>query len=189
VLRISPRDARANRELLDQCGAKIGEVKNLLNNKAHVSKITLRKAALLYQILETLHNRVLHLAGATSYIGHDDEGSVKAAWQMLSTAERHFRTLVKTLHDITGMSIQLPMEGSPEGAPQDLSAVIQRDAAHQQQALKLLEKATEVFGEDQVLSAQLFQVRKDLLDARKRMKHLPSTPAHEKAEPPAASMA
>jgi hypothetical protein len=188
VLRISPRDARANRELLDQCDAKIGEVKNLLNNKAHISKITLRKAAILYQILNVLHQRVLHLAGATSYIGHDDEGSVKATWQMLSMAERHFRTLVKTLHDITGMALQLPMEGAQE-PPADLATIIAKEASYQQEALKLLEKATEVFGEDQVLSAQLSQVRKELLESRKRMKHLPASLAHEKAEPPAASMA
>ncbi len=49
-----PRDARANRELLDQCDVKMREVKNLLNNKTHISKITLRKAALLFQILENL---------------------------------------------------------------------------------------------------------------------------------------
>jgi len=188
VLRISPRDARANQELLEQCGVKIGEVKNLLNNKAHISKITLRKAALLYQILEVLHQRVLHLAGATSSIGQDDEGSVKATWQMLSMAERHFRTLVKTLHEITGMELQLPMVGAQE-APKGFTAVAQKEASYQQEALKLLEKATEVFGEDQVLSTHLSQVRKELLESRKRMKHLPSAPASVKAEPPAASMA
>ena len=50
ALRISPRDARANRELLEQCDIKISEVKVLLNNKTHISKITLRKAAILFQI-------------------------------------------------------------------------------------------------------------------------------------------
>src|ERR1041384_3274249 len=78
ALRISPRDARANRELLEQCESKLHEVRNLLHNKTHISKITLRKAALLFQILEVSYHRVMHLAAATANVSPDDEGSVKS---------------------------------------------------------------------------------------------------------------
>ena len=172
ALRISPRDARANRELLEQCEFKIHEVKGLLNNKTHISKITLRKAAILFQILEITYRRVIHLAGATSTIGHDDEGSIKAVWQMLSLAQKHYQTLVKTLYDLTGIPVTLNLSGTDEEAAHGLSAILQKETAYQQEALKLLEKAIEVFGEEQELAEQLAQIRKDLLEAKKRIKHL-----------------
>ena len=68
ALRISPRDARANRELLEQCEMKINEVKVLLNNKTHISKITLRKAALLFQVLDLFYRRLLVLSSATATV-------------------------------------------------------------------------------------------------------------------------
>ena len=187
ALRISPRDARANRELLDQCDFKVGEVKNLLNNKTHISKITLRKAALLFQILETFYRRVMHLAGATSYIGHDDEGSVKAAWQLLSLAEKHYRTLVKTLHDLTGIPVTINLTGVEEISNHDFAAIIQKESAYQQESLKLLEKAIEVFGEEQELADHLAEIRRELLESKKRMKHLSAGHMAEKIEAPAQS--
>ncbi len=171
ALRISPRDARANRELLEQCESKMHEVKVLLNNKTHISKITLRKAALLFQILEIFYNRVLHLASATSNIGPDDENSMKAVWQMLSLAQRHYQALSKTLFELTGIPVSLNITGSQEVSTHELSVILQKETGHQQDALKLLEKAIEVFGEEQELAEQLAQIRKDLLDIKKRMKH------------------
>ena len=54
ALRISPRDARANRELLEKCELKLNEVRVLLNNKTHIRKIVLRKASYLFQYLGCL---------------------------------------------------------------------------------------------------------------------------------------
>ncbi len=182
ALRISPRDARANRELLEQCESKMHEVKVLLNNKTHISKITLRKAALLFQILDIFYRRMLHLASALSNVGPDDENSMKAVWQMLSLAQAHYQALAKTLFELTGIPVSLNLTGTPEVAAHDLSAILQKEAAYQQEALKLLEKAIEVFGEEQDLAEQLAQVRKDLLEMKKRMKHFPAGHIVEKPE-------
>lgn len=172
ALRISPRDARANRELLDQCDLKMTEVKNLLNNKTHISKITLRKASLIFQVLEISYRRMLHLAGATSNVGHDDEGSIKAVWQLLSQAQRHYQTLVKTLFDLTGIPVSLTLNVTEEGADHDIASILRKESALQLETLKLLEKAIEVFGEEQELAETLSLIRKDLLESKKRLKHL-----------------
>jgi hypothetical protein len=182
ALRISPRDARANRELLEQCEMKMREVKVLLNNKTHISKITLRKAALLFQLLESFYHRVLHLSSATSNIGQDDENSVKAVWQLLSLAQQHYQALVKTLFDLTGIPVTLTLNGTQETSSHELSAILQKETAYQQEALKLLEKAIEVFGEEQELAEQLAQMRKDLLEIKKRMKHFPVGQPAEKSD-------
>ncbi|HET9869462.1 MAG TPA: hypothetical protein VFR02_03055 [bacterium] len=178
ALRISPRDARANRELLEQCETKLGEVKHLLNNKTHISKITLRKAALLFQILEVSHRRVMNLAAATSAVGLEDDQSVKALWQLLAMGQRHYQTLVKTLNDMTGIPNSLVLQ--PEtGAPlADFAAALKKEWALQQETLKQLERAIEVFGEEQELAETLSAIRKELLEAKKRLKHLSPALAH-----------
>ena len=177
ALRISPRDARANRELLDQCEVKIREVKNLLNNKTHISKITLRKAAILFQILELAYRRIVHLAGATSHVGLEEEGAVKAVWPLLALAQKHYQSLVKTLFDLTGIPVTLNLSGAEESPIHGLADILQKESTLQQETLKLLERAIEVFGEEQELADQLSQIRKDLLDSKKRLKNLgPWTP-------------
>lgn len=185
ALRISPRDARANRELLDQCDVKMREVKNLLNNKTHISKITLRKAALLFQILEVSYRRMTHLAAATANFGQDDENSVKVVWQLMAQAQTHYQVLVKTLYDLTGIPVSLNLTGAVEVASHDLNVVLQKEAAYQQETLKHLEKAIEVFGEEQELADKLAVIRKELLDSKKRMKHI-APRRTEKVEAPAA---
>jgi hypothetical protein len=179
ALRISPRDARANRELLEESDQKISQVKNLLNNKTHISKISLRKAAILFQILEISYRRLTHLAAATSNVGHDDEGSIKGIWQLLSLAQKHYQMLVKTVFDMTGIPVTLTVShvGEP---PRDFATIVQKEAAAQLETLKYLEKAVEVFGEDVQLSEILVDMRRELLEAKKRFKHL--GPAPEKSE-------
>lgn len=181
ALRISPRDARANRELLEQSDLKISQVKNLLNNKTHISKISLRKAAILFQLLEVSYRRMVHLAAATSSIGQDDEGSIKGIWQLLSLSQKHYQVLVKTLFDLTGIPITLNLSGIEE-PPRGYAAILQKEAAAQLETLKYLEKAIEVFGEEAQLSEILVQMRKELLEAKKRFKHLGPAPIIEKTE-------
>ncbi|HVM31668.1 MAG TPA: hypothetical protein VMU88_00900 [bacterium] len=187
ALRISPRDARANRELLEQCETKLGEVKHLLNNKTHISKITLRKAALLFQILEVSYRRVMHLSGATSSVGLEDENSVKALWQLLSMAQRHYQTLVKTLNDMTGIPNSLVLHPDTEAPAPDFSGALKKEWALQQETLKQLERAIEVFGEEQELAETLSAIRKDLLEAKKRLKH--AVPAEKAEAVPASAVA
>jgi hypothetical protein len=160
----------------------VAEVKNLLNHKTHISKITLRKAAILFQILEISYRRVVHLAAATSHVGHDDENSIKAVWQLLSQAQKHHQILVKTLFDLTGIPVTLNLTGTEEAFAHDFGGILQKENARQQETLKLLEKAIEVFGEDQELAAQLSLMRKELLDTKKRMKHIGSSGPVERGE-------
>jgi hypothetical protein len=180
ALRISPRDARANRELLDQCDVKMRDVKNLLNNKTHISKITLRKASILFQILNISYRRMMHLSAATANFGQDDEESVKVVWGLLSLSQAHYQTLVKTLFDLTGIPVTLNLSGA-EVASHDLPVVLQKESAYQLETLKHLEKAIEVFGEEQELADKLAIIRKELLEAKKRMKHFAPRPV-EKTE-------
>jgi hypothetical protein len=189
ALRISPRDARANRELLEQCEIKLGDVKHLLNNKTHISKITLRKAALLFQILEVSYRRVMHLATATSNVGLDDENSVKALWQLLSMAQRHYQTLVKTLNDMTGIPNSLVLNPEAETAEPDFAGIVKREWTFQQETLKHLERAIEVFGEEQELADTLAGIRKELLDAKKRMKHIAPSVLEKQEVPPVSAIA
>ena len=172
ALRISPRDARANRELLEQCEMKIRETRLLLNNKTHISKITLRKASLLFQLLETYYQRVLHLSASTANLGLEDEVSVKSVWNLLSMAQRQYQGLVKTLFDLTGIPVTLTLDGSVQNGAHELADILQKEAGLQQDALKMLEKAIEVFGEEQELAEQLARDRKELLDTKRRIKHL-----------------
>jgi hypothetical protein len=181
ALRISPRDARANRELLEESDQKITQVKNLLNNKTHISKISLRKAAILFQILEISYRRLMQLSAATSNVGHDDEGSIKGVWQLLSMAQKHYQILVKTIFDMTGIPVTLTVSHVGE-TPRDFATILQKEAAAQLETLKYLEKADEVFGEEEQLSEILLNMRKELLEAKRRFKHMGSAPVSEKPE-------
>lgn len=187
ALRISPRDARANRELLEQCEMKIRETRLLLNNKTHISKITLRKASLLFQLLETYYRRVLHLSASTANLGLEDEASVKTVWNLLAMAQRQYQGLVKTLFDLTGIPVSLTLDGSVQAGAHEIADILQTEAGLQQDALKVLEKAIEVFGEEQELADQLARDRKELLDTKRRIKHLgaPEKTEAPKAEKPA----
>jgi hypothetical protein len=181
ALRISPRDARANRELLEQCEMKIRETRLLLNNKTHISKITLRKASLLFQLLETYYHRVLHLSASTANLGLEDEVSVKTVWNLLAMAQRQYQGLVKTLFDLTGIPVSLTLDGSVQAGAHEIADILQTEVGLQQDALKILEKAIEVFGEEQELADQLARDRKELLDTKRRLKH---NGAPEKTEAP-----
>ncbi len=184
ALRISPRDARANRELLEQCELKVNEVKVLLNNKTHISKITLRKAAILFQVLDLFYRRLMVLSTATATVGQDDENSVSALWQLLASAQKHYQAIVKTLYDLTGIPVTLTVTGhlAEQVETGSFQSLIQKEVSLQQESLKLLEKAIEVFGEEQELADKLSAIRKDLLEMKKRFKHYISSGVPEKTE-------
>ncbi len=184
ALRISPRDARANRELLEQCEMKINEVKVLLNNKTHISKITLRKAALLFQVLDLFYRRLLVLSSATATVGQEDEVSIKLLWQLLASAQKHYQVIVKTLYDLTGIPVTLTVTGhltEPTDAA-SFQGLLQKEVSLQQESLKQLEKAIEVFGEEQELADRLSLIRKDLLEMKKRFKQYAAPVSGEKNE-------
>ncbi len=182
-LRISPRDARANRELLETCESKLAEVQGLLTQKSHISKITLRKAALLFQILEVNYRRVFHLASAAGSAGLTEK-EIRGIWQMLSVAQRHYRTILENLGGLTGIPASLVLKAEAEGVPTPfgLTSVARREFAYQAEALKLLDKAVEVLGEEEGLSEKLILMRKELLDLKRTMKQY-STEVSAKEDP------
>ncbi|GEM_PF-1076490 len=165
ILRISPRDARANRELLEQCQDKLAEVEKVLHNKTHISKITLRKASLLYQVLGTSWSRVARLSAAAVSIESADEAQVKAIWTLLGNAQKQYQVLVKTLSEQTGVAPMFPLNVEVAG---DYSEVLKREIADEADMLKCLDRAVEVFGEEQGLLDTLMVIRKELQDLKKK---------------------
>src|SRR5258708_33909656 len=97
-------------------------------------------------------------------------------------AQKHFKALVKEVFELTGIPGTLNLNGAEEDTTHGLSAILQKEASYQQETLKLLERAIEVFGEEQELADQLTQIRKDLLESKKRMKHMGSGQTVEKME-------
>jgi hypothetical protein len=80
------------------------------------------------------------------------------------------------------------LNGAEELPVHELPLILQKETTYQQEALKLLEKAIEVFGEEQELADKLAVVRKDLLEAKKRMKHFGAPHPVEKTETAAQSI-
>ncbi len=70
---------------------------------------------------------------------------MKSVWPLLAQAQSHYQTLVKTLYELTGIPVSLNLTGAVEVASHDLPLVLQKEAAYQQETLKHLEKAIEVF--------------------------------------------
>ncbi len=167
ALSASPRDGQTNRALLEQCGQMLGVVKELLNTKAHISKVQLRRTAILFQMLEIAHQRVLHLAGAAV---PDDESSVDDLWGLLCQAKKDYRDLRVSLGERMGVPVALELPG--ENPDHGFGETLQKEAAFQEEMLKLIERAVEVFGEERELTDQLALMRKGLLESRKNVKRL-----------------
>ncbi len=174
ALRISPRDARANRELLEQCETKLHEVQKILTSKSHISKVTLRKASFLFQILEVNYRRVIHLASATASVDPSDARAAEGVWRSLALAQKHFRMVLENLGGLTGIPSSLVLRTDPPlSAPpgQEAFAIaLQKEAELQQEALKLLDKAVEVLGEEEGLSDKLASMRKELIDNKRQLR-------------------
>jgi hypothetical protein len=185
ALRISPRDARANRELLEQCETRLNEVQKILTSKSHISKVTLRKASFLFQILEVNYRRVVHLASATSSVDPGDAPAVQAVWKSLALAQRHYRVVLENLGGLTGIPSSLVLKTDPAvevPAGQDaFSTILQKETDLQLEALRLLDKAVEVLGEEEGLSDKLAAMRKELIENKRQLRSWSSAPAAKPA--------
>lgn len=167
ALSTSPRDGQANRALLEQCGDMLQGVRELLTSKSHISKVQLRRTAILFQALEIAHRRVLHLAGAAL---PDDEGSLDGLWGLLCHAKRDYRDLRAGLGERMGTPLYLELSG--EDKERSFREILQKESALQEELLKLIERAIEVFGEESELISRLTFLRKGLLEERKNVKRL-----------------
>jgi hypothetical protein len=167
ALSTSPRDGHANRSLLEQCGDLLHGVKELLNSKAHISKVQLRRTAILFQILETAHRRVLRLAGASV---PQDESSITAIWGLLRQAQGDYWALRTALYERMGVPINLNLP--EEDGDFSFLDILQTESVFQEELLNLIEKGIEVFDEESGVAGQLVLVRKGLLEARRNVKRL-----------------
>lgn len=167
ALRISPRDARTNRELLETCETKLTEVRNILTQKSHISKVTLRKAALLFQLLDVQYRRVVHLAAATDAVGPEEEEAIRHVWRMLNLAQRHYRLLLQNVDGLTGIPASMALGGGAEVSASGFAAVVSRESDYQAEALKLLDKAVEVLDEEEGLTDKLAVMRKELIEEKR----------------------
>jgi hypothetical protein len=182
ALRLSPRDSLANRELLEQCERQVHTVGTLLKVKANFSKVALRNVGLLHEMLDLSYRRLFHLANATTKVKLEDQNSINFLWQCLNVAQGHYRGLTKKIFDWTGMGITLTLRGDESETGHNFLSILEKESFYQQETLKLLEKAIEIFGEEQALKGQLGLMRKELLESRKRFKEFGPTPVFEKIE-------
>jgi hypothetical protein len=168
ALRISPRDARTNRELLETCETKLTEVRKILTSKSHISKVTLRKASFLFQILEVNYRRMVHLAASTSTVDESDDKAVKGVWQLLNLAQKHYRMTLDNVDGLTGIPASVALQGETGPPVSGFSAVIRKELDYQVETSKLLDKA--VLGEEESLADKLGEMRKDLIESRRVLK-------------------
>lgn len=180
--RISPRDSRANRDLLKKCAAKIKEAREVLGEDTHLSKISLRHAALLGQIFQLSFRRMALLASAVSGSEEETQDSARSAQDLFSGAYRHYGLLQETLTKLAGIPVLLKLDGPPEKGDGALG-LFQREESYRNQILGLLSKALEVFDEEPELFDTLHQIRQDLLQAKRKGRRLTATPAANAAPP------
>jgi len=166
ALRTSPREGQANRDLLELCGDMAQGVKELLNSKVRISRVQLRRAALLFQVLEMSHRRVLRLAGA----GAMEENPDPALWELFHQARRDYQALRALVSERVGapLFVELPDEEKDLGLP----AALRQDSAVQDELVKLIEKGIEVFDEERELTDHLAEIRRGLMEERKGVKRL-----------------
>lgn len=176
ALRISPRDALANRELLERCDTHLGEVKRLLQDKTHISRTALNKVGMFFEVMVISHRRMVNLAGVVDDPGLNGEGRL-AVIQLLALAQKHYRTLVREIAGQTGIPVvHQDAAWDLEPALEGFSALVQ-EAADQQKSLNLLERALKSADGDIGWMDPLQQVRRELLEAKKVLKKLNVVPA------------
>jgi len=169
--RISPRDARANREILEQCAAKVEDMRNLLEENAHLSKVALRHSSLLLQIFHISFLRMLHLASASQNFEEEEPDTAKSLQAFFPMALRHFNRLKQLLSDLAGIPLVLEVQSQEDEARTALE-VFQKEESYQQSSIGLLDKAVEYFDEDPELQGLLVTIRQDLVESRKKIRRL-----------------
>ncbi len=164
--RISPRDGQANRELLEECGKKLREVKKLMGVKSHVSKVHLRRTATIFQALDLAHRRVLNLSGVSNPSGDDGDDF----WEIFSRSRQDYALLADLLSARMGFPILAPVH--PLEPIESLAAIAQRERRLRDELIRSIEKGIEIFDEERELTEKLIVVRKSLLESKKYTKRL-----------------
>jgi hypothetical protein len=179
AIRVSPKDGRSNRDILDQYCLLLREADGLLKRKISIGKIAIRRPVLLFQALSIAYQRVLNLAGVSFELGHGNQAEGRKTWQLLYIAQKHYRMLGALMGELTGGPVTLAAPAEMETAHQDIYTILQREFSYQQETLKLVDKAIQVFGASENVMAKLFTIRKDLTDAKWGMQQMISEHACE----------
>lgn len=164
-LRLSPKDGQANRGLLEESGKRFGDIRKLMFSKSHISKVQLRRTAVIFQILEIAHQRVLNLAG----ISFPGEGkSIEAIWWFLHEAQRDYQTIRAALSERMGSTVLVKLPDT--GKEREVGVILQKESALREEMIKQIERGIEVFDEERELTDKLALIRKNLIESRKHMK-------------------
>jgi hypothetical protein len=180
AFRVIPRDSRTNREILEKAAAKVAEAKGCLEKEIHLSKTALRHAALLYQILALSFLRMIHLASALSKPERGDWAFTQTLLFLFSGAYRHFEMLKGNLTKLSTIAPSLEMEGTAEKPAGALDA-FQQEEADRRELMAQLDKAVELFSEEQELIDTFHIVRQDLFEAKKAVRRFSASQAATKA--------
>jgi hypothetical protein len=173
-LRLSPKDGQANRVLLEESGKKFGDIRKLMFSKSHISKVQLRRTAVIFQILEIAHQRVLNLAG----ISFPGEGkSIEAIWWFLRQAQRDYQTIRSALSERMGSTVLVALPDTD--VERKVSVILQKESELREEMIKQLERGIEIFDEERELTDQLALIRKNLIESRRHMKQLVTARAEE----------
>ncbi len=181
AFRISPRDSHANRGILEQCSAKVGEVRALMGRNAHLSKTSLRHVSLLSQIFQLCFRRMVHLAAAVPGPGQEEGNYAKAVRYLLSSAARHYGIMERRLSGLAGISLTLDLYEPPEKKAEGAD-LFQREESYLRETLKLLERAVEAFDEERELLESLILIRREIVEIRRKFKSFAVLPAASKAK-------
>ncbi len=177
-LRLSPSGSQANRVLLEECGKSFGDVRKLMFSKSHISKVQLRRTAVIFQIMEIAHRRVLNLA-AISFPGEGK--SIEAIWWFLHQAQRDYRTLRTALSERMGSTVLVALPDTD--SEREIGIILQKESALREEMIKQLERGIEIFDEERELTDQLALIRKNLIESRKHMKQFVTARAEEADRP------
>jgi hypothetical protein len=164
-LSLSPRDGQANRDLLEDCGERIGEGKKMMYAKSRIRKVQLRRTAVAFQILKMAHQRVLNLAG-TSFPAN--ENSAKTLWGFLFQAQKDLQNLQTAFSAMAGMSVEVRLPNI--AADRSFTLVLKNESLIREEMIKQIERGIEIFDEEREFTDQLAVIRKNLIEARRNMK-------------------
>lgn len=166
AFRISPRNARANRILLEKCAFKSRELRKSMEGEFKINKITLRRTTLLFQLFHLSLYRMMNLGEALSGPEESDGEISKVVRELFPVARSHFKVLKKSLAGLSEIPQILELEETANDSEEDYG-VLQRDEFHRQKLISVTEKAIKVYGEEHQLLESLYLLRSELLEARK----------------------
>ena len=171
AFRISPRNAKANHDIFNQCVQRTQELENMIVVKIDCDKKLLKRTALLFKALEITHQRLILLSCGVEAGFGEEKISVSSIEQLLGQASRHFRLLGETLSERAGMPINLTLPVWIETEVRSLPTLKKKEEILRKEILQILEKVLEYYEHDRTLTDKVLLIRRDILDSNRVLKH------------------